>query len=104
MAFGLFRLLISGEGVRLNRHGAAPLDVDFATTAFVFATSDSDARRRGIKHICKRLKRQAAIGAIVLDDVKVEVEEVKPARNVWRFVRQGGFTFYRRDDTATEDA
>jgi hypothetical protein len=98
----LFRVTITGDGLKLRIEGAVPVDAGFVKNEFVFAACKKEASECAIQQVRKKLEQQVAAGGVVLVDVRIAVDEVYRSMMFWKLLRQEGFIFFPRSNASTE--
>jgi hypothetical protein len=96
---GYFRVLLHGDGIRVEGETASRPIVGFYTTRMVRATSEVEARRKAIEVV----RQQWATGAEAKSNLgsapSLKVEEISPAKLLQGLLfRNTGYTFYPEDE------
>jgi hypothetical protein len=96
---GYFRVLLHGEGIRVEGEPASRPIVGFYTTRMVRATSEGEARRKAVEAV----RLQWATGTEAKSNLggapSLKVEEISPAKLLQGLLfRNTGHTFYLKDE------
>ena len=98
----LYRVTMTGLGLKLRMEDGAAVDVGFVKNEFVVAESEDNACSRATAQVKLKLQQQAHEGGLVLMDVDVKVDEVVRSLKFWKLVQQEGFIFFPQKQTTAE--
>lgn len=98
----LYRVTMTGCGLKLRMEDGAAIEVGFVKNEFVVAESEDNACSRATTQVQLRLQRQAREGGLVLMDVDVKVDEVVRSLKFWKLVQQEGFIFFPQEQATME--
>lgn len=98
----LFRVTLTGCGLRLCMENASPADVGFVKNEYVVAESKTEATTRAIERVKGALQTRVDEGGVAINRLDIRVDEVVGTLQFWKVLFHEGFVFFPRENESVD--